>query len=65
MLVAEIFLCAVERTTAAYPEYEGIYYARAFSVLLVGMVTCAWAVEHDEVAFSDLSIAVPWQERLA
>ena len=22
-------------------------------------------VEHDEVAFSDLSVAVPWRERLA
>ena len=42
---------------AAYPEYKGIYYAWAFSILPVGMVTCAWAVEHDEVAFLDLSIA--------
>ena len=37
----------------------------AFGTLLVGVVMCARAVEHDEVAFSDLFIAVPWRERLA
>ena len=58
-------MSAVERTTAAYPEYEGICYAWAFSILLVGMVTRAWVVEHNEVAFLDVSVTFPWQERLA
>ena len=58
-------MSAVERTTTAYPEYGGIRYAWAFSILSVGMVTHAWAVEHNEVSFSDYSIAVLWQERLA
>ena len=29
-----------------------------------GNVCSGCTVEHDEVAFSDLSVAVPWQERL-
>ena len=33
----------------------------AFGILPVGMVMFAQAVEHDEVAFSDLSVAVPWR----
>ena len=52
-------MSAVERTMAAYLEYEGICYAWAFSILPVGMVTRAWAVEHNEVSFSDVSVAVP------
>ena len=35
-----------------------------FGILPVGVVMCVLAVEYDEVAFSDLSVAVPWQERL-
>ena len=31
----------------------------------VGVVMCTRAVEHDEVVLSDLSVAVPWRERLA
>ena len=57
-------MSAVERTTAAYPEYGGIHYAWTFSILLVGMVMHAWAVEHNEVSYSDLSVTFPWQERL-
>ena len=34
----------------------------AFSILPVGMVMCAWAVERDEIAFSDLSVAVHGQK---
>ena len=58
-------MSAVERTTAAYSEYGGICYAWAFSILPVCMVTRAWAVDHNEVAFSDVSVTFPWQERLA
>ena len=43
----------------------GRYALWAFGTLLVGVVMCAWAVEHDEVAFLDLFVVVPWQERLA
>ena len=57
-------MSAVERTTAAYPEYGGIHYVWTFSILLVGMVMHAWAVEHNEVSYSDLSVTFPWQERL-
>ena len=65
-LVTEIFhMSAVERTMVAYPEYGGICYAWAFSILPVGMVTHSWAVEHNEVSFSDVSVTFPWQERLA
>ena len=35
------------------------------NILPVGVVIYAQAVEHNEVTFSDLSVAVPWQERLA
>ena len=58
------FASTVERTTAAYPEYWE-YPLWAFGILPVGVVMCARVVEHDEVAFSDLSVAVPWPERLA
>ena len=34
-------------------------------LLLVGVVMCAQTVEHNEVTFSDHSVAVQWQERLA
>ena len=34
-------------------------------LLLVGMIMHAQAVEHDEIAFLDRSVAVYWQERLA
>ena len=44
---------------AAYPEYKGICHAWAFSLLPVGMVTRAWAVEHNEVAFLDVSVTFP------
>ena len=37
----------------------------ALVVLLVGVVMCAQVVEHDEVIFSDLSIAIWWRQRLA
>ena len=37
----------------------------ALVILLVGVVMCAQAVEHDEVIVSDLSIAIRWQQRLA
>ena len=37
---------------------------RAFDILPVGVVICARAVQHDEVASSDLSVAVAWRERL-
>ena len=33
-------------------------------LLLVGLVMCARTVEHDDVTFSDRSIAVQWWERL-
>ena len=58
------FVSAVERTTAAYPEYTevhvsvmGIWYTSGRR----GKV-CS-AVEHDEITFSDLSVAVPWMAR--
>ena len=47
--------------TAAYPEYMKVS-MWALGVLPLGVVMCAQAVEHDEVAFSDLSVAVPWRE---
>ena len=31
-----------------------------FSILPVDVVMCARTVEHDEVAFLDLSVAEPW-----
>ena len=49
----------MERTTAAYPVPLW-----AFDILPVGVVICARAVQHDEVASSDLSVAVAWRERL-
>ena len=58
-------MSTVERTMVAYPEYEGICYAWAFSILPVCMVTRACAVDHNEVAFLDVSVTFPWQERLA
>ena len=53
----------MERTTVAYPEYGGIHYGH--SVLLVGVVSVLRPDEHDEVTFSGLYIAVPWQQELA
>ena len=41
------------------------YPLSAFGILPVGVVMCVRAVEHDEVAFSDLSIAVSWLTRSA
>ena len=46
-----------------YPEYIE-YSLRAFGILPVGVVMCAQAVEYDEVASLDLSIAVSWRKRL-
>ena len=38
----------------------------AFGILPLGVWYCVLGpVEHDEVAFSDLTVAVPWQERVA
>ena len=37
----------------------------ALVILLVDVVMCAQAVEHDEVIVLDLSIAIRWQQRLA
>ena len=34
----------------------------AFGILPVGVVVCARAVEHDEVTFSDFSVAVSWRK---
>ena len=34
------------------------YPLSAFSILPVGMVMCAQAIEHNEVTFSDLSVVV-------
>ena len=47
-------------------RYIRRYLLWAFGILPVslGVVICARTVEHDEVAFSDLSVAVPWRERL-
>ena len=49
------FTSTVERTTTACP---GPLWA--FGKLQVGVVMCAWAVEHDDFKFSDLSVAVRW-----
>ena len=47
-------------------NYAGIMCAcLAFGILPVGVVMCARAVEHDEAAFSGLSVDVSWRERLA
>ena len=46
-------------------RYTGRYPLGAFGILPVGVVMCVRAVEHDEVTFSDISVAVPWRERLA
>ena len=37
---------------------HGIQISGASGILPVGVVTCTWAGEHDEAAFSDLSVAV-------
>ena len=46
------------RTTTVCPEYGGICNSGASSILLVGVVMCSQAVGYEEVAFSDLSIAL-------
>ena len=51
-------------TTAVYPEYTEV------SVMDIRYTSgrcgnVCLAVEHDVVAFLDLSVAVPWRERLA
>ena len=57
---ASSFTNTVERTTTVCPELLW-----AFGILLVGMVMGAQGVEHHEVTFSDLSIALGWCKRLA
>ena len=57
------FAVTVEMTTAAYPEYTEV------SVMDIRYTSgrcgnVCLAVEHDVVAFLDLSVAVPWRERL-
>ena len=47
------FTSTVEGTTSACPEPFW-----AFGILLVGVVMCGRAVEHDDFTFSDLSVAV-------
>ena len=53
------FTSTVEKTTSECPEPFW-----AFGMLLVGMAMCGRADEHDDFAFSDLSVAVRWWERL-
>ena len=43
--------------TAAYLEYGEV---SVMGILPVGMVMCTRAVEHNEVTFLDLTVAVPW-----
>ena len=52
------FASKVKRTIAAHPECREVP-LWAFGVLTVGVTMCAWAVEHNEVVFSDLSVAAP------
>ena len=47
------------------PEYGGIHNSGTSGTLPVGVVMCAWTIEHDEDAFMDLSVVVRWQKRLA
>ena len=37
----------------------------ASGTFLVGMVLCNWAVEHNVITFSELSLAVHWQGKLS
>ena len=61
------FASTVERTTAVYLKHGGIsvtYMGIRYTSCRRGSVCFVLAVEHNEVAFLDLSIAVTWQERL-